>query len=323
MSGRFREDREDAIWEDQRAYTRAFLPDPQDNTARIEQTRHLTLGLSEEIGELLRTLRAWKIHRKDPSGREISRSQLANDLTDLTKYVLALWQTWGFTPDEILDALQRKSAILWHRYSEEFIQSYDNPMVIFDLDGVLADYRRGFLEWINRDEEAKTFKGWITAEALRMSPEAFRSLQTDFREYGGFATLPVLPGVKEVLQGIASEGVAIVALTSRPIDDHPRIYGDTLEWFKKHDLPCKVLWWSHNKADKIEQWGVQKHVLFAVEDDLTFSLRLARLGVRVLLHNCPDEGVRTSALPDNVTMLKSLTDIVPKVKDEMLKRNQW
>ena len=62
-----------------------------------------------------------------------------------------LFQIWGVDEKEFVEEFIRKSNVVQQRYNQEFnfIVDKNKRIVIFDIDGVIANYPNCFVEFIN------------------------------------------------------------------------------------------------------------------------------------------------------------------------------
>ena len=128
------------IWADQRDFNKFFWPDPNELPEQHRQTKEFCLCLHSEITELLRKV-VWKKHSPAEGGDNVVA--IREELSDIFKYLISLWQVWDVTPAQAMADYWRKSMICRQRHSQEFIQELDNVVVV-DIDNVLADYTQGF-----------------------------------------------------------------------------------------------------------------------------------------------------------------------------------
>lgn len=279
----------ESMWRDQEDLNRLFRPDgpPTTYEHRIALTKEFVLHLHSECASLLDAVGSWKPHRHQPT-RE-NRAHVLIELSDIHKYVLSLYQIWGFTPEEAVQGFCEKSMVVRQRHSEEFIKTIDRPAVLVDLDGVLADYVRGFTESMLRPrlprEAFLTLSscGWIDKQSLRpwLSEEEYDHLRHMFRVNGGFGRLPMLPGARSLMDWLHEQGYYIIILTSRPIHTYPNIYTDTLIWLDAHELHHDFIWWAQDKGSLVEDRNIRRHVVFAIDDDEKFVYQLSNLGIPV------------------------------------------
>lgn len=273
------------IWKDQKEFNKLFWPKPEDFKEKSRQTKEFLLHLMSEMDELLRTTE-WKPHRKQ--NVLPNPAQVRNEITDMFKYLLSICQVWDMTPEDLVGDYWRKSMVCRQRYSEEFCIDLEGRIVLVDIDGVLADYGLGYLNWImehypeltDRCIEISSRKLWIDSKNFGIDDQRYQEIKHDFRISGGKVNLPIFEGAKEFLDTLKAQGYKVVLITSRPIDKYPNMYTDTLEWLVKNELKFDHLWWSTDKRETVLAKSIRSNVVFAVDDDLRYVTTYADLGIK-------------------------------------------
>lgn len=275
------------MWDDQWELNKLFRPEgpPTTNAGRTELSKDMVLHLFTECDEFLRTCGPWKIHR-NVSSPDNRRARLI-ELADIGKYWLTLAQIWGYTEDDVFEAMREKSMVVRQRHSEEWIQTLDQPSIIVDIDQILADYVLGFLQWLvekkliepDKALDVRKHHKWVDHTALGLDPQVYAAYRHEFRVSGAHADLPVMPGALDFLTW-AKTMWQVIILTSRPIHEYPNIYGETLIWLDANKLPYDRVWWASDKGAVCLDRGVAPYVRFMVDDDFRYVLQMADLGIR-------------------------------------------
>jgi len=141
------------------------------------------------------------------------------------------------------------------------------------MDGVIADYVRGWLTELN----AYNMTSYNEDDILdlhkmlpSMNRQEYYGLKKSWIESGGFLKLPLLDnGCKQLIERIHSAGYGVVVVSNRPVS-HKRVFVDTVEFLDKHHLEVDKICFSNNKkyrtiVEEIQEVGPVKAV---VEDDL-------------------------------------------------------
>lgn len=230
------------IWEKQRKYNdklTELCPD-RDNPTRW--TEILVLGLINELDEVLREIK-WKRHRGSPGNAEVSKQNLAYEFSDLTKYVLSLWQVWGFELNDMLLETYRKSSIMDLRLQQEFreLPPAGTDVLLVDLDGTLADLRGGLWSYtiLNCALPGVTVPKVETLNAdvdLKIDYRKFQRIKEMFTEDGMFGRLPPLGAACGAVRKALEQGVYVIACTARPAQKHPRLWLETWSWLEDQGL---------------------------------------------------------------------------------------
>jgi FMN phosphatase YigB (HAD superfamily) len=273
------------VWSEQSDFNKLFRNLPDSFEQKSDVTQHLVLCIMSELNEILNTVQ-WKHHRK--TDIRPNPQQTLSECIDVFKYLVSIAQVWGFSEEDFFRTFWKKSMVVRQRYSEEWVKSIKGKTAIIDIDGVLCDYRTGFLDWVSahrpdlseyvdklRLDECHYM---LTRKNFNLSTERWQDMKHEFRISGAKENLPVYPDAKDFMRKLKECGIVSVLLTSRPIDRYPNLYGDTVSWLKKNDLYHDVVWWSYDKADKaLERLA---NPIFAVDDDTTYINKFADAGIQ-------------------------------------------
>lgn len=267
------------LWLQQAAYNervRAVQPEEKDWSSIY------LLGAVGEIDEILEVSN-WKRHRRH--GKPVVRENLADELADLTKYVLSLWQYYEFAPLEMLQALQRKGEQLDARLRGEFFPPTGQRVLVTDLDGTVADFRRGFQEWWGQTDTVST----LHLDLDNAMPFAtYEGIKDEFEAGGGYARLPAYPDAVELLRAEQRAGAEIMVTTARPADRFRRVWQDTADWLRERGIrPYTMLFGRDERIVELLRLAQGKNQLLLLEDDATLALRAAHSGIPVYLRDQP------------------------------------
>lgn len=281
---------------------------------KTELTKEYCLLINDELMEFLRETN-WKVHRKGYGDGRFIVSNMMEEWIDIFKYWLSLGQLWGFTPEDLIQEYYRKSAVVEQRYEQETQLEFEAGKVAgVDIDGVLAQYPEGFLDFVNgklgTNYTAEGLKEYNLYEAFDIPVPIMEQLKDEFRSTGRKRHLPVIPGAKEFLETLRAKGYQIVLLSARPYKQYKRIFADTQEWLKKNQLPYDAILWDENKCVKLLREFGQDTVSFFVEDHLGQANDVARLGCKVyLLEKSYNQGATRGGII-RVRDLEHLTEIL-------------
>ena len=263
-------DRLDNMWHDQAEINRLFRPDgpPVDYNEKVALTKEMILHLESELHTLLNALGAWKLHRRQHPFRE-NRPAILNELTDIHRYLLTLYEIWHVNPCEAVEAFRRKGMVVRQRHAEEYVHSLEGAeLAIVDIDNVLADYITGFKSFLRQQGIVFDDGTWVNAANLNIPHSEFEALKHLFCIQGHFGDLPLMPNAREFLAFLRERQYVIILLTARPIVDYPTIYTDTLIWLDHHDLPFDYIWWAEDKGDLVRSRGLPEQARVVVDDNL-------------------------------------------------------
>ena len=322
------------IWKEQAEFNRLLRVDPTTLDARTAVTKELVLNMMAQCVQLLECT-GWRAHRN--MAVQENAAQTRSQLADIMKVSISLAQTWGESWDTMARAFWQKSAVCRQRHAEEWVRDLHRPAVVLDLDNVLCDYIRGFVEWMtltgvlkgeDQIRRANALIGtgaWVEAKSLGMSESQFERMKHQFRSSGWKANLPPMPGAAQFVQWCRQMGWQVIVITSRPIDVYPNLYTDTVLWLDTHGIVADFIWWGTDKARKIVDRNVAQHIVFVVDDDMRFCRQYVSLGMPIFwllstrdvdgATGQPQEGVFAIKDTPHLFAARSLSDIETFVKE--------
>lgn len=281
------------IWEDQYEFNRLILPcTPEEMTPEQRQHWHekYTLLINKELMEVLDETE-YKPHRKI-TGKMV-RSNMLEELVDVFKYWMCLCQTHKVSVDEIMDEYHRKSNVVKQRFFQEKVLKYDGKIAGVDIDGVLADYPRSFVDFINeqtgRHIDSHSITEYGIAEQLvkdfGMNKQEVAMLKHLYRDSGQKRFIPVIEGARQFLDELKYMGYIVVLLTSRPVKEYKRIFADTQYWLANDKLHYDAILFDDAKGERLfKEFGKDK-VEFFVDDVASFANGISSNGIKCYLLN--------------------------------------
>lgn len=254
-------------------------------------TQIYLLGLVSEVDEILRDMN-WKRHRK--GNKTLDIENLGYELADLTKYVISIWEAWGFSHNEMLRFCHAKSEILEELLSQEHREiPRDVPILITDIDGTIGDWRASFMKWMEmigiippgKDLYTQLF---LDTELSLRYPEYYE-YKNQFEAEGGYTDIDVYDDAFATIHDLQElYQFYVIVTTARPADKYHRIWLDTWNWFKQHDLYIDELVIGGDQriliADVIRK-GNSPVIMF--EDNPILATRAANSGIKVFLRRQP------------------------------------
>jgi uncharacterized HAD superfamily protein/NTP pyrophosphatase (non-canonical NTP hydrolase) len=307
-----------SIWADQYEFNRLILPcNPDEMTPQDVQFWHekYTLLLNKELYEVLDETE-FKPHRAIKG--KMVRSNMVEELVDVFKYWMCLCQVHGFSAEDIIEEYHRKSNVVKQRFFQEKVMSFEGKIAGIDIDGVLADYPRSFVEFVNEQlgtsYDYHNVRSYNVGESIGLSPEESARLKHLYRESGQKRYIPVIDGAKQFLDELKYMGYIIVLLTSRPYNEYKRMYGDTQYWLAENKLSYDAILWDEHKGERlVKEFGKDK-VKFFVDDVAGFANGISDAGMRCFLISRPyNLQVSTKS---NVTRVNSLKQVLEAIKHE-------
>lgn len=249
-----------------------------------------SLLLNKELMELLEETE-FKPHRKIEG--KIVRSNLTEELIDVFKYWMCLCQVQGVNAQEIVDEYHRKSNVVKQRYFQEKVLKYDNKIVGVDIDGVLADYPRSFVEFANKQLGLSLDCCNIVdydvsrqyAEKTGVSINEVIKIKHTYRDSGQKRFISVIEGARQFLEELKYMGYTVVLLTSRPVKEYKRMFADTQYWLAENKLHYDAILFDEAKGERLfKEFGKDK-VKFFVDDVAGFANGVSNSGIKCYLLN--------------------------------------
>lgn len=276
-------ERWERLWEAQRSYN-DMVKSVQ--TDKPDWNEVYLLGLVGEVDEILRELK-WK---RQHAGRGISinRDNLADELADATKFILSLWQENGFTIEDMLTAVEIKTSVLEHRLRWEFFPPTSKHVIITDLDGTVANYRKGFNLWLGHEHEHDIVRSLNGDLDQGMDWLQYNGLKEEFESSGGYATLPVYADAADLLTRETLRGTTVIVFTARPVSQFQRIRYDTHAWLRLFEIPADhVLFGREERLLALAKLAQNNNTVLLLEDDPVNAMRAANSGFKVYLKDQP------------------------------------
>lgn len=285
----------DLIWQQQVAYNNKV------RTAKpmswMEWMKDYILGAISEVNEILNET-SWKAHKK---GHPVDRTNLARELADLTKYTFSLWEWAGFSSTDMLDFVYQKGEELDQMWFQDFQHSFEpgSKIVITDIDGTIADYRKGLLSWLRLNHSVDlpedTGQNLMMDIDLGLTYPVYLRLKEEFESSGEYARLPLYSDVELGLKYLHPQHVKFLAYTARPAQAYSRIWFDTWTWLED----CGIAPYFQElrigreqrvaRACELTEAG---HAVCLIEDEPDTALRAAASSIQVFLRSQPyNEGV--------------------------------
>ena len=308
-----------SIWENQAEFNKKLLDfnKIKGNKEEFQKWNNFyTLALQREVSEVLDTV-DWKIHRKE--NKPIIKSNTLEELVDCLKYWISLCQLHGFTVEEIEEEYYRKSSVVEQRLKQEILETIkkgDDKVVGVDIDGVLADYPRSFVDFINKELGTNYTMDMVDSydiyECLGISTELGVKLKDRYRQTGQKRFIPVCEGAKEMLTWLREQGYKIMLLTARPYQEYKRVFADTLEWLDKNELPYDSIIFDEKKEERLIKEFGKDRIEFFIDDVVSNANNISRLGVPCYLVTRPyNKGAK---LADGVTRIDKLEEVMKHVR---------
>lgn len=274
----------DYLFKTQREFSSKFID--QENLS-LEQKERLTqefaLALHNEVSSLVREIN-FKHHANER--KSVVKNSILFEGIDCFRYILAIMNLWGFSPEEFLEAFNDKAAYLDIKYDSD--QEWEGqPVILVDVDDVVANFRGGYagylnsLEGVNVDVNSKEYYFTEGVPRDRYNPEL---IFQDFIEERYLRGLEPEKDMIEAVNQLYDKGYWIHVLTARP-DWNQTCKYDSYTWLAKSGLkfhrvsfsPEKMIWAAKSK------YYDHDAIICAIDDSPKHSREYAKHGIPVIV----------------------------------------
>lgn len=267
------------IWRDQLKFELNFF-DPSKMTIEEKQkmSKEMALCIHSEVDEFLKNMN-WKQHRNEKI--RVIESNLIEEIIDIFKYWMSLAQVWEFDIKDIEREYWRKTEVVNQRFYQEkkLNLAEAKKIVAIDIDGVLADYPKCFIEFVNKKK--KTSFANLFELKKEMTTKDIEEMKHEYRSCGVKAHLPIIYGAPKFTRELKKAGFTIILTSARPYKVYNRIYSDTLIWLKKNNIMYDyIVWDSEKHLQAIKNYP---KMMFMIEDDARYANQVGECGYPVYL----------------------------------------
>jgi len=290
-----------------------------DDAKREEMTKSFALAIHAEVGDLVSSINFKDHHanRKTPD-----REKILYESIDVLRYLLAIMNVWGYTPDEVKTAFNDKDVFLHLRHKSENAAWDGRPVLIVDVDDVIAEFRKCFFEWlrgahgIDIPDDYPEYYASTPLKEKGLNPEyVFKDFISD-RE---MRELSVIPGIVDVLAEARKMGYWVQLLTARPDQNLICLY-DTYHWLNENNIPFDGISFSVEKYKWIVQSKFYGHVAACIDDSAKHASEYSMHGLLVFSprveYNTSLNGLKGVSFYDTPKqLLKQLTDLYEEIKN--------
>jgi hypothetical protein len=268
----------------QSQYSEMFIPSELTSKQLEDITKNFALAMHGEVSEMMQA-----VNLKDHRRTEISpnRDLVLYKSVDIFRYCLAMLNLWKISSDEFLTACEDKDDFLHSRHQELENQwsKEKKPVIIVDVDDVLAEFRDCFNQWLEKtyqiktDSNDETYYNSVLLLSHQIDPEsAFKR----FISEGGFRDLPASKTVPESLAIFRSQGYYIQLLTARRLNNFRCLY-DTHHWLKKNGIVFDSIAFSGEKYLWLTGQEFYSKVAFAIDDSSKHAMEYASHGIVTIM----------------------------------------
>jgi hypothetical protein len=264
-----------------------FNSDSMSPEKREEQLKTLTLALHSEISGIVEAVN-YKEHRLQEKPADVQK--ILYKTVDAYRYLLAILNLWDIDASEFSAALRQKDDFLHYRHAISGRSWDGQPVVLFDMDDVLANFRKSFCAWATKecghfiDPESDEYYNVREFKKYNVNSEHYFKR---FIDGHGFLDLERDEDYFGLLNHLRDAGYWIQIVTSRPSSNLTCFY-DTHSWLARNGIqadgvafaPEKFVWLTDQKF-------YSRGKYFAVDDSAKHSAEYAKHGVKVLVPEKP------------------------------------
>ncbi len=241
------------------------------------------LNVTNELG--LKAYKALSELLHEAAKEDCDQTNLTFTSVDVLRYIMSILNVWDVNSSDVEDAFKIKDAQLSVALDMSRNEWQNQPVVIVDIDDVLAEFRGTFANFltekfgIHANPESKQYYFVEEVQQDGFNPEAvFKA----FVDEGMFRELPVVPGAVEFLEGLKRKGYWVQLLTARP-KENKKIFYDTFYWLRENGIvfddvdfsPEKFRWCASSKY--YDKGGIYQ----AIDDSPKHAIEYAKHGISV------------------------------------------
>ena len=298
----------------QKKYNKKVLKDISSDEQRDQITQNLALCTHAELSSLVNAVN-YKHHHGDLG--KINKSTILYESVDVVRYMLAILNVWDVDSKEFKNAFHKKDIYLHARKRIDDNPWQGQPVVIVDIDDVLAEFRNCFAKWLVEKKNIHPnieSNEYYFINALKKSNENPEQIFFDFMDDDGFLLLDRVQGSVDFLNHLKSLGYWLHMLTARP-ETNLMCFYSTYQWLTINKMPFDDLSFSNEKF----RWCAQSKyydsgaIQFAIDDSPKHAMEYARHGIRVKV---PAKSYNIHIEHDNVQFYEDFNDLINKIKTD-------
>jgi NTP pyrophosphatase (non-canonical NTP hydrolase) len=250
---------------------------------REEITKSLALALHAEVSELISAVN-FKDHRQLKC--DADPSKILYESVDVFRYLLAILNLWDIDPASVADAFDDKDMFLHMRHRIESQSWSGQPVLVFDIDDVIAHFRSNFIDWLQTERGISVDKNsteYYTTTEVKDAGFNPEEVFDDFISDRNLRHLTADKGVIDVINYFYDKGCWIQLLTARPGDVLQCKY-DTYRWLSTSMLKFHRIDFSAEKYRWLtkSEYFDSGQIVCAIDDSAKHSAEYAKHGVETL-----------------------------------------
>jgi len=262
-----------------------FRPSDMDDKQKQEVLKTFVLSLHAEATGIADAVN-YKDHRL--TEHPVDTQRILYKSVDAYRYLLAIMNLWGISGSTFASALQQKDDYLHYRHALSEKKWSGQPIVLFDIDDVLADFRGAFCDFVTKSTGIfidPTSTEYYNATVFKKHGLNNEFFFRSFLDGHGFYELGLDTVYFDFLRNLKAAGFWIQLVTSRP-DKNVTCFYDTYSWLSKHNVPADSIVFTPEKlAWLVDQpfYSKSNTVFFAVDDSAKHSAEYSKHGVTTVV----------------------------------------
>ena len=250
---------------------------------KVEKHKILCLAMHSEISQLADSVH-YRDHRTEIT--QTHRQNILFETMDVYRYCLSILNLWGFDEIQAEAAFESRDSHLNVRANKNISSWSGQPVVVVDVDDVIARFRQDFYKWLNK-EYPESGVNENSSEYFLSKPVGGLSgdaLLQAFIDSGGLKTLSVCSNVVKGLEKLRQKGYWIHILTARPATEL-KCLNETYEWLEKNVVHFDSVELSSEKYIAVASMKAYKEgkVICAIDDSPKHASEYAMHGVPCLV----------------------------------------
>jgi len=249
------------------------------NEQKVEEFKTLSLALHSEVSEMCSAVN-YKEHRRE--ARETDLQKILYKCADAYRYILAIANLWEITPDKLTSALEQKDHYLHYRHQMRDKKWNGEPIVLFDIDDVLAEFRFEFCKFVTEqtgifmDPNCPEYYNTVKFKEHGLNSEFFFK---KFIDDHGFLRLELNKRYYDFLMSLKMKGYWVQIVTARDFNNLTCFY-DTYAWLHLNAIPADDVIFTPEKFAWLAGQDFYKTAkVFAVDDSAKHATEYAKHGV--------------------------------------------
>lgn len=157
--------------------------------------------------------------------------------------------------------------------------------ISFDIDGIMNDYPKCWIRYLNSRIEENLSLEISTKEAKSIvGLELYKNLKDDYRNSDYKANLEFNTDAKLLADDFIKEGYKIIISTSRPFNDsrYKKLKKNTISWLKKNSFHFDLF---VDKNYELEHLGLYDKIVLHIDDECKYAKQFAFNNIQTFLVN--------------------------------------